>query len=142
MEAIVRRMANGEDWMPGTELQVACKELWGVKEWLAATQKKSVPPLPCPKTPTRPEPTSSPNSPRGESEVGDQGNKARDEANAGKASMPPQSMGKRCSKVSEADQIEHQLAGGQWEGLGVVCKGGEIRIEVHPRRYSIGNRRF
>ena len=36
--------------------------------------------------------------------------------------------------MSEADQVEHVLAGGQWEGLGAVRKGGEIRIEVRPRR--------
>ena len=142
MEAIVRWMANGEDWMPGTELQVACKELWGVKEWLAATQKKSIPPLPCPKTPTRPEPTSSPNSPRGESEVGDQGDMARNEANPDKASTPPRSMGKWGSKVSEADQVEHQLAGGQWEGLGAVRQGREIRIKVRSGLCGIGNGQY
>ena len=137
--AIVRRMADGENWMPGAELQVACKELWEVKEWLVAAQKKSVPPSPCPKTPTRQEPTGSPNLPRGELEVGDQGDKARNKANAGKASMPPQSMGKWGSKVSEADQIEHLLAGGQWEGLRAVCKGVEIHVKVCPRRYSTRN---
>ena len=36
--------------------------------------------------------------------------------------------------MSEADQVEHVLAGGQWEGLGVVRKGTEIHIEVRPRR--------
>ena len=140
--AIVHRMADGEDWMPGAELQAAHKELQEVKEWLVAAQKKSIPPSPCPKAPTRQELTSSPNLPRGESEVGNQGDKARNEANAGKASMLPQSMGKQGSKVSEADQIEHLLAGGQWEGLGAVCKGGEIHIEVHLRRYSIRNGRY
>ena len=135
-------MADGEDWMPGTKLQVACKELWEAKEWLAATQKKSVPPLPHPKMPTRPELMSSLNSHRGESEVGNQGNKARNEADAGKVFMLPRSMGKWGSKVSEANQIEHQLAGGQWQGLGAVHKGGEIHIEVCPRWYSIGNGRY
>ena len=48
----------------------------------------------------------------------------------------------RGSKVSEADQVEHQLVGGQWEGLGVVHKGGEIRIKVHSGLYSIGNGRY
>ena len=138
--AIVRWMADGEDWMPGTELQAARKELWEVREWLTATQKKKSTPLsPRAKTPTAQEPTSPPNSPRGESEIGDGGDKAREEADAGKASSPPQSMRKRVSKVSEADQVEHVLAGGQWEGLGVVRKGGEIHIEVHPRLNRIKN---
>ena len=125
--------------MPGAELQAARKELREAKEWLAAAQKKSIPPLPHSKTLMRQEPTSSLNLPRGESEVGDQGNKARDEANVGKVSTLPQSTGKRGSKVSEVDQIEHLLAGGQWEGLRAVRKGREIHIEVRPRWYSIGN---
>ena len=141
MEAIVCQMADGEDWMPGTKLQAACKELREVKEWLA-TQKKSIPPSPRPKTPMRQELTSSPNFPRGESEVGDQGDKTRNEADAGKALMPLRSMGKRGSKVSKADQIEHLLAGEKWEGLGVVHKGGEIHIEVRLRWYGTGNRRY
>ena len=132
-------MVNGEDWMPGANLQAARKELQEAKEWLVAAQKKSVPSLPCPKMPTRQEPTSPLDSPRGELEVGDQGNKARNEANVGKASTPPQSVGKQSSKVSEADQIEYRLAGGQWEGLGAVCKGGEIRIKVCLSQYSIEN---
>ena len=82
-------MADGEDWMPGTKLQVACKELWEAKEWLVATQKKSIPPSPHPKMLTRPELMSPLNSPRGESEVGDQGDKVRNKADAGKASMLP-----------------------------------------------------
>ena len=141
MEAIVCQMANGEDWMPGTKLQVAHKELQEAKEWLA-TQKKSIPPSPHPKTPTRQELTSSLNSPRGESEVSVQGDKARNEADAGKVFTLPQSMGKQGSKVSEAAQIEHLLAGGQWEGLGAVRKGREICIEVCPRRYSTRNGRY
>ena len=142
MEAIVRRMANGEDWMPGDNLQAAHKELREIKEWLAVVQKKSIPPSPHPKTLTRPEPTSPPNAPRGQSEVGDQGDTARNEANAGKASTPPRSTRKRGSKVSEADQVEHQLAGGQWEELGAVRKGGEIRIKVRSGLCSIGNGRY
>ena len=35
--------------------------------------------------------------------------------------------------------MEHVLAGGQWEGLGVVHKGREIRIEVHLRPSRIEN---
>ena len=124
------------------DLQVACKELWEAKEWLAVIQKKSVPPSPCPKAPTRPEPTSSPNVPRGQSEVGNQGDMVRNEADAGKASTLPRSMGKRGSKVSEADQVEHQLAGGQWEGLGAVRQGREIRIKVRSGLYSIGNGQY
>ena len=128
--------------MLGDDLQAACKELWETKEWLAAVQKKSVPPLPRPKTPTRPEPTRPPNVPRGQSEVSDQGDTARNEADADKASTPPQSTGKRGSKVSKADQVKHQLAGGQWEGLGAVCKGGEICIKVHSGLCGIGNGRY
>ena len=67
-------MATGEDWMPGDNLQAVRKELREMKEWLAAVQKKSVPLSPHPKTPTRPEPTSPPNAPRGQLEVGNQGN--------------------------------------------------------------------
>ena len=128
--------------MPGAKLQAVRKELREVKEWLVATQKKSTPLSPHPKMLTRQEPTSPPNLPRGELEVGDQGDKARNEANAGTASTLPRSMGKWGSKVSEADQIEHLLAGGQWEVLRVVRKGREIRIEVRLRQYSIGNRQY
>ena len=99
-------------------------------------------PIALPKTPMRPELTSPPNAPRGQLEVGDQGNKARNEADAGKVSMPPRSTGKQGSKVSEADQVEHQLAGGQWEGLRAVHKGGEIRIKVRSGLYSIGNGQY
>ena len=42
-------MATGEDWMPGGDLQMARKELWEVKEWLLAVQKKNVPPSPRPR---------------------------------------------------------------------------------------------
>ena len=59
-----------------------------------------------------------------------------------KAASPPQSTKKRVSKVSEADQVEHILARGQWEGLGAVRKGREICIEVHPRQHRIGNCRY
>ena len=128
--------------MPGTELQAVRKELWEVKEWLTAVQKKkSTPSLPHTKTPTAQEPTDVPNSPRGEVEVSGEGDKTREEADMGKASSPPQSTRKRVSKVSKADQVEHVLAGGQWEGLGAVRKGGEIRIEVCPRQSRIGNGR-
>ena len=68
--------------------------------------------------------------------------RGREEAETGKAASPPRSVKKRVSKVSEADQVEHVLAGGQWEGLGAVRKGGEIRIEVHPRQCRIGNGRY
>ena len=90
MVAIVCRMADGEDWMPGTELQAMCKELQEVREWLTAAQKKkSTPSLPRVKTPMAQEPTSLPNSPRGEAEIGDEGDKVRDGADTGKASSPP-----------------------------------------------------
>ena len=126
--------------MPGADLQATRKELREVKDWLTAVQqKKSAPVSPCTKTLTAQEPTDVPKSPRGEVEAGDEGDKAREEAKVGKAALPPRSTKKRVSKVSEADQVEHVLAGGQWEGLGVVCKGREIRIEVHPRHRRIGN---
>ena len=125
--------------MLGAELQAACNELWEVKEWLVAAQKKSAPPSPHPKTLMRQELTSPLNSPRGELDVSDQGDKVGNEADVGKASMPPQSAGKQSSKVSKTDQIKHPLAGGQWEGLRTVCKGGEILIEVHLSWSSIGN---
>ena len=72
-------------------------------------------------------------------DVGDEGDKVREEAMVGEAASPPRSAKKQVSKVSEADQVEHILAGGQWEGLGAVRKGGEICIEVHPRLCRIGN---
>ena len=126
--------------MLGTELQAARKELRDVKDWLAAIQqKKQAPALPCAKTPTAQEPTAVPKSPRGEVDVGDEGDKAREEAMTGEAASPPRSAKKRVSKVSEADQVEHILARGQWEGLGAVRKGGEICIEVCPRLRRIGN---
>ena len=99
--------------MPGDDLQAARKELWEAKEWLLAVQKKNVPPSPRPEMPTRPELTSPLKVPRGQSEVGDQGDTAKDEADASKATTLPRSMGKQGSKVAKADQVEHQLAGGQ-----------------------------
>ena len=135
MAAISRRMADEEDWLPGADIQAARKELRDVKAWLAAIQqKKQVPASPRAKTPTAQELTDAPKSPRGEVDAGDEGDKAREEAVTDKAASPPRSTKKRASKVSEADQVEHVLAGGQWEGLGAVRKGGKIRIKVRPRR--------
>ena len=126
--------------MPGAELQAARKELRDVKDWLAAVQqKKQAPASPRAKTPTAQEPTAVPKSPRGEVDVSDEGDKAREEAVTGEAASPLRSVKKWVSKVSEADQVEHILAGGQWEGLGAVRKGGEIHIEVRPRLRRIGN---
>ena len=126
--------------MPGVELQAARKELWDIKDWLAAIQqKKQAPASPRAKTPTAQEPTAVLKSPRGEVDVGDEGDKVREEATMGKAASPPRSAKKWVSKVSEADQVEQILAGGQWEGLGVVRKGGEIHIEVRPRLHRIRN---
>ena len=140
--AIIRPMADGEDWLPGADLQAARKELQDVKDWLVAIQqKKQAPSSPRVKTPMAQEPTDVPKSPRGEVEASDEGDKAREEAETGKAASPPRSAKKQVSKVSEADQVEHVLAGGQWEGLGAVRKGGEIRIEVHPRQRRIRNGR-
>ena len=116
--------------MPGAKLQVVGKELHKTKDWLAAIQKKSAPPSPCKTMPTRPEPRDPPDSQRGESEVGDQENRMGNKADDSKTATLPQSKGKRGSKVLEADQVEHPLAGGQWEGLSAIQKGGEICIEV------------
>ena len=56
--AIIRRMADGEDWLPGVDLQAMRKELRDIKDWLAAIQqKKQAPALPRVKTPTAQEPT-------------------------------------------------------------------------------------
>ena len=107
-------MADGEDWILGVELQATHKELREVKEWLtAAQQKKSAPLSPHTKTPMAQEPTDILKSPRGEVEVSDEDDKAREEAEMGKASSTPRSAKKQVSKVSEADQVEHVLAGGQ-----------------------------
>ena len=134
-------MEDEEDWLLGTDLQAARKELRDVKAWLAAVeQKKQAPTSPRVKTPTAQEPTDGPKSPRGEVDASEGGDKAREEAATDKAASPPRSVKKRASKVSEADQVEHILAGGQWEGLGVVRKGAEIRIEVCPRQLRIGKR--
>ena len=134
-------MADEEDWLPGVDIQAARKELQDIKAWLAAVQqKKQAPASPRAKTPTAQEPTDVPKSPRGEVDAGDEGDQARQEAATDKATSPPRSVKKRASKVLEADQVEHILAGGQWEGLGAVRKGAEIRIEVRPRRLRIGKR--
>ena len=136
-------MADGEDWLPGVDLQAACKELRDVKDWLVAVQKKKqAPSSPHAKTPMVQEPTDVPKSPRGEVDAGDEGDKAREEAEADKAASPPRSAKKRVSKVSEADQVEHILARGQWEGLGAVRKDGEIRIKVRLRPHRIGNGQY
>ena len=112
-------MADGEDWLPGADLQATRKELWEVKDWLTAVQQKESAPLSLHvKTPTAQEPTDVLKSPRGEVDAGNEGDKVREEAVMDKAASPPRSVKKRASKVSEADQVEHVLAGGQWEGLG------------------------
>ena len=143
MVAIIRWMSDGEDWLPGADLQAAWKELRDIEDWLAAVQqKKQAPTSPCAKTPMAQEPTIVPKSPRGEVDASDEGDKAREETVTDKAASPPRSVKKRVSKVSEADQVEHILAGGQWEGLGVVRKGGEICIQVRPRPRRTGNSRY
>ena len=49
--AIIRQMADEEDWLLGTDLQAARKELRDVKAWLAAVeQKKQAPASPHAKT--------------------------------------------------------------------------------------------
>ena len=134
-------MADEEDWLPGADIQAARKELRDVKAWLAAVQqKKQAPASPCAKTPMAQEPTDGPKSPRGEVDAGEEGDKVREEAATDKATLLLRSAKKRASKVSEADQVEHILAGGQWEGLGAVRKGTEIHIEVCPGQLRIGKR--
>ena len=60
-------MADEEDWLLGTDLQAARKELQEVKNWLMAVQqKKQAPSSPRAKTPTAQEPTDVLTSPRGE----------------------------------------------------------------------------
>ena len=39
-------MATGEDWMLGDDLQVAHKELWEAKEWLAVPEEEHTPVAP------------------------------------------------------------------------------------------------
>ena len=143
MVAIICRMSDREDWLPGVDLQAMWKELRDIKDWLAAVQqKKQAPASPHAKTPMAQEPTVVPKSPRGEVDASDEGDKVREETAMEKAASPPRSTKKRVSKVSEADQVEHILAGGQWEGLGAVHKGRKIRIQVRPRPHRTGNRRY
>ena len=71
------------------------------------------------------EPTDVLKSPRGEVDAGNEGEKAREEAETDKAASPPRSAKKQVSKVSEADQVEHILARGQWEGLGASQGRGD-----------------
>ena len=128
--AIIRRMADGEDWLPGADLQAARKELREVKDWLMAVQqKKSAPLSPHTKTPTAQEPMDVPKSPRGEVEAGVEGDKAREEAEPGKAASLPRSAKKRVSKVLEVDQVEHILARGA-----VGRAGGSSQGRGDPHR--------
>ena len=88
--AIIHWMADGEDWLPGVDLQATRKVLREVKDWLTAIQqKKSARLSPCAKTPTAQEPTDVPKLPRGEEEAGDEDDKVREEAETGKAASPP-----------------------------------------------------
>ena len=131
MVAIMCWMAEEEDWMPGAKLQVACKELRETREWLVAIQGKNVLLSPCKKMPLMQEPLGPLGSQRGELEVGNLGDKMGDEANDGKTYVLLQSEGKRGTKVLEADQVEHPLTGGQWEGLSTIRKGAEICVKVY-----------
>ena len=83
-------MANEEDWLPGADIQAACKELRDVKAWLAAVQqKKQAPMSPRANTPMAQEPMDVPKSPRGEVDTGDEGDQAREEAATDKAASLP-----------------------------------------------------
>ena len=121
-------MADGDDWLPGVELQAVRKELWEAKEWLVAVQERNKPPMPREGTPMRHVPMNSPGSQKDTSEASDPVNKVGDKANEGKRATLPQSEGRKGSKVAEANQMEHLLSGGQWEGLRAIRKGGEIRV--------------
>ena len=109
--------------MLGVELQAVCKELRETREWLVAVQEQRKQPMPHKETPTRHKPTNPPGSQKDIDKVGDK-------ANEGKIATPPWSEGRKGSKVAEADQMEHLLSGGQWEGLSAIRKGGEICIKV------------
>ena len=88
--AIIRQMADREDWLPGADLQAARKELWEVKDWLTAIQQKKSARLSLhAKTSTAQEPMDVPKSPRGEEEAGNEDDKAREEAETGKAASLP-----------------------------------------------------
>ena len=128
--AIVCRMADGDDWVLGVELQAVRKELWETQEWLVAVLEQSKPPTPRKETPTRRKPTNSQGSHKDALEASDPVDKVGDKADEGKRATPPRSQGRKGSKVAEANQMEHMLSGGQWEGLGAIHKGGEIRVEV------------
>ena len=120
----MHQMAKEGDWMPGAELQAACKELCEMREWLAAIQGQNVLLLPCKETPALQAPLDLADSQSSESEMGDQAEEHRTD-------VLPQSDRKQGTKVLEVDQVEHLLTGGQWEGLGTIRKGAEICIKVH-----------
>ena len=87
--AIIHRMADREDWLLGVDLQAVRKELREVRDWITAIQQKKAPLSLRAKTPMAQEPMDAPKSPRGEVEAGDEGDKAREEAEMGKAASPP-----------------------------------------------------
>ena len=123
-------MADGDNWMLGVKLQAAHIELQETREWLVAIQERSKLPTPCKETPTRHEPTNSLGSHKDALEAGDPVDKVGDKADEGKRVTPPRSKGRKGSKVAKADQMQHMLSGGQWEGLGAIRKGGEIHVEA------------
>ena len=126
MVAIIRRMSDGEDWLLRMDLQAVRKELWDVKDWLAAVQqKKQAPVSPHAKTPTAQEPTIVPKLPRGEVDTGDEGDKVREETATDKAASLLRSAKKWVSKVSEADQVESiSWPGGSGKGWGWFARVG------------------
>ena len=140
--AIVHQMADRDDWMPGVELQAVCKELWETREWLVAVQEQSKLPTPCKGMPTRHEPMNPLGLQKDTLEAGNPVDQVGDKANEGKRVMPPQSKGRKGSKVAEADQMEHLLSGGQWEGLSAIHKGGEIRVKVSTSWRCIEDHKF
>ena len=88
--AIICRMADGKNWLPGADLQAMHKELRDVKDWLVAVQqKKQAPSSLRVKTPMAQEPTDVPKSPRDEVDASDEGDKVREEAEMDKAASPP-----------------------------------------------------
>ena len=93
-------------------------------------QGATKPQSPHKKTPMWQAPPSTPGGQGGDSEAEDTGGTAADDANQERADATPEAEVKRGTKVLEADQVEHPLPGGRWEGLGAVRKGAQIHMRV------------
>ena len=125
------------DWEPGVQLKATFQELWDTKEWLAAILVASVSQAPpdvlgkkwgesgmgdgagqvvMPKRTNRQQDHN-----QEESEVGDDVNLAGTPSNVNR---------KQGLKVAQVDQVKHVLSGRLWEGLGTVCKGADICVNL------------